>query len=738
LTSFATVKIFPVGALAQLSLRLQSNRRAHPSNASEKAGHFPTLIAILAIFLLFEIFTLPASAQNAPNGPGDLPTWTTGGKEAVGTSTTTDSKVWFTLQNGILTEVYYPRLDTANVRTLEFAVSDGKKIWVESKDMAHSVERINDNALLYRQTSSDPHEDFQITKTYITDPQRNALLIDVTFTGSAADSLYVLFDPALKNSGYGDTGFTQGDALVTQKADVAAALISKPSFAELTNGFAGTSDGYTDLLRNLTLTQKYARAENGNVLQVAKLPAGRHFIIALGFGADATAAIDTAKKSLERDFSKVSAEYVAGWQEYAHSLRQVSPSYEKMFQLSAMVLKAHEDKTYRGAMIASMSIPWGFAVKAAEPTVGGYHLVWARDLYEVATGLLAAGDRPAAERALNYLLTVQQKRDGSFPQNSWLDGKPYWTARQMDENSYPLVLAWQLGRTDSDTWTKHLRPEAEFIVANGPITEQERWEELNGYSPSTLAAEIAGLVCAADIAKKNNANEDADHYLHVADDWASNLEKWTLTTTGHLGTPEDRAGYYIRIDQTADPNDGATLDVRNGGGVWDKRDVVDAGFLEFVRLGIRPADDPNITRSIHVIDSTIRIETPNGPGFRRYNHDGYGETYFGGPWQSEGIGRLWPIFTGERGEYEIARGHDPAPYIVTMEKFANEGGMIPEQIWDRAEPTQSNFSFGSGTGSATPLAWSMAQFLRLVVDAEEHRIVETPAVVADHFLKSRK
>ena len=701
-------------------------------------GHLRPSIALAALFIILGFLASPTSAQNAPNAPGDIPTWTTGGKEAVGTSTTTDSKVWFTLQNGILTEVYYPRLDTANIRTLEFAVSNGKKVWTESKDMAHTIERINDSALLYRQTSNDPQEDFQITKTYITDPQRNTLLIEVTFTGPTTDSLYVLFDPALKNSGYGDTGVTQGDALVTQKSDVAAALISKPSFAELTNGFAGTSDGYTDLLRNYKLTQKYARAENGNVLQVAKLPAGRHFIIALAFGADATSAIDTAKQSLQSDFAKVSAEYASGWQQYANTLRQVNPSYEKMFQLSAMVLKAHEDKTYRGAMIASMSIPWGFAVKAAEPTVGGYHLIWARDLYEVATGLLAAGDRPAAERALNYLLTVQQKPDGSFPQNSWLDGKPYWTAMQMDEDSYPLILAWQLGRTDAETWTKHLRPEAEFILAHGPITEQERWEELNGYSPSTLAAEIAALVCAADIANKNNANEDADRYLHTADDWAANVEKWTLTTTGHLGSPEDRAGYYIRIDQTADPNDGATLDVRNGGGIWDKRDVVDAGFLEFVRLGIRPADDPNITRSVHVIDTTIRIETPNGPGFRRYNHDGYGETYYGGPWQSEGIGRLWPIFTGERGEYEIAKGHDPTPYIVTMEKFANEGGMIPEQIWDRAEPTQSNFTFGEGTGSATPLAWSMAQFLRLVVDAEEHQITETPKVVADHFLKSSK
>ncbi|MGB7846277.1 MAG: glucan 1,4-alpha-glucosidase [Candidatus Acidiferrum sp.] len=693
---------------------------------------------LFAILALGFALSVAAAAQDAPNGPGELPIWTPGSKEAVGTATSTDSKVWFTLQGGILTEVYYPRLDTANVRTLEFAVSDGKRVWVESTDMVHSLERISEEALLYRQTSSDPAGKFKLTKTYITDPRRDVLLMEVSFSAPVGYSLYVIFDPALKNSGYGDTGFSQGDALVTQKGDVAAALVSAPSFAELTSGFAGASDGYADLLRNHALTRKYPRAENGNILQVAKLPKANHFVLALGFGPDPAAAVDTAKKSLQRDFSAVSAEYVAGWKEYLRGLRHVNARYERMFELSAMVLKAHEDKTYRGAMIASMSVPWGFAVKASEPTVGGYHLVWARDLYEVATGMLAAGDRAAAERALNYLFTVQQKADGSYPQNSWLDGKPYWTALQMDELSYPLILAWQLGRTDAETWTKHVRPEAEFILSHGPITQQERWEEVQGYSPSTIAAEIAGLVCASDIARKNGAKDEAEHYLRVADEWAGNLEKWMVTTTGHLGPGAAGQGYYIRINDSTDPNDGAKLDVHNGGGIWDKRDVVDAGFLELVRLGIRPASDPIIVHSVQVIDSTIRTETPNGPGFRRYNHDGYGETYFGGPWLGEGIGRLWPIFTGERGEYEIALGHDPTPYLVSMQQFANAGGMIPEQIWDQADPTASHFSFGSGTGSATPLAWSMAQFLRLAVCAEEKRIVETPGVVADHFLKAPK
>lgn len=688
---------------------------------------------LLAILVLALSSVLPTFAQDAPNGPGELPTWTAGSKEAVGTATSTDSKIWFTLQGGILTEVYYPRLDMADVRTLEFAVSDGKHVWVESKDMVHSLERINEEALLYRQSSSDPEGKFKLTKTYVTDPQRAALLIDVTFNAPASYSLYVLFDPSLKNSGYGDTGYSEDDALITEKGDVAAALVSEPGFTEMTSGYAGTSDGYTDLLRHHALTQKYVRAENGNVLQVAKLAGVKHLEISLGFGASPAAAVDTAKKSLQRGFAAVSEEYVAGWQEYVRGLIHVSARYEQMFQLCAMVLKAHEDKTYRGAMIASMSIPWGFSVKADKPVVGGYHLVWGRDLYEAASALLAAGDRAAAERALNYLFIVQEKPDGSYPQNSWLDGRPYWTALQMDEIAYPLVLAWQLGRTDGDTWTKYVRPEAEFIVTHGPATQEERWEEIGGYSPSTIAAEIAGLVCAADIARKNGAKDDAENYLRVADDWANHVEKWMVTTTGHLDPSRPGVGYYIRINNTTDPNDGEKLDVKNGGGVWDKRDVVDAGFLELVRLGIRPANDPIIAHSVQVIDGTIRTETPDGPVFRRYNHDGYGETYFGGPWLGEGIGRLWPIFTGERGEYEIALGKDPTPYLVSMQRFANAGGMIPEQVWDQADPTDYHFTFGSGTGSATPLAWSMAQFLRLAVDAQQKRIVETPRVVTEHF-----
>ena len=693
-----------------------------------------TWCGLLVVALL--VAAAPAvTAQEAPGGPGELPTWTGADKNGIGTAVTTASKVWFTLEGGVLTEVYYPRVDQADVRTLEFAVSDGRRVWFEARDMRHAIEQIDPDALLYRQTSLGAADRFTITKTYATDPEANTLLIDVTFTGRTGDTLYVLYHPALKNSGYGNTGLFESGALLAEREDVASALVASSGLAEPSSGFAGVNDGYTDLALHNRLRWRYARADSGNVVQVARIPRPGHFTLALGFGPTPAAALAAARASLKRGFAAVRREYVRGWNAYVRGLRRVSPLYEDEFRLAAMVVRAHEDKTYPGAIIASMTIPWGYAVPSDKGNVGGYHLVWSRDLYEAASALLAAGDTVTARRALAYLLDVQQKPDGSFPQNSWLDGRPEWPSIQMDEVAYPLILAWQLGATDRTTWEKHLQPAADYVVAHGPATAEERWEEERGYSPSTLAAEIAGLVCASAIARDNGATEAARKYLATADDWAKHLEAWMVTTTGHLGGALAKHGYYMRIDNNRNPNDGYKLEINNNGGTWDERDVVDQGFLELVRLGIRPATDSIIENSLRIIDATIRRETPNGPAFYRYNHDRYGETYFGGPWQGQGIGRLWAILAGERGEYEVARGADPTPYLRAMLHFANDGGMIPEQVWDRAHPTRAGFLFGEGTGSATPLVWSMAQFMRLVIDAQEKRIVEQPSIVAQHFLR---
>ncbi|HYO99797.1 MAG TPA: glycoside hydrolase family 15 protein, partial [Pyrinomonadaceae bacterium] len=531
----------------------------------------------------------------APGAPGKEAHWPSAGKNGVGTSNTLESKVWFTLRGGVMTEVYYPTVDVANSQELQFIVvrAGGGGVETESEDATHRIEVLDSQALTFRQTNTAKSGAWTLTKTYTTDPERHTVLIDVQFKSRtpAAHALYVYYDPSLNNSGLHDSAWTQGDALVASDAGKTSALLSSTNFSAMTNGYLGTSDGLTQLRRDARgrLTDEYMRAADGNVVQVARVHAGQPFTLALGFGEGTEEALGNARKSLAKGFARARTEYERGWHEYLESLRRVEAKYQAQFNMAAMILRAHEDKTYRGANIASLSVPWGGGATANEPNVGGYHLVWSRDLYQVATALHALGDKAGADRALNYLFKVQQKADGSFPQNSWLDGRPFWGSLQMDEVAYPLILAYTLGRTDNETWTKHVRPAADFLVKHGARTPQERWEEKAGYSPSTIAAEIAGLVCAAEIARRNDAGASAAIYLAAADEWARNVERWTATSTGMHGD----GNYYIRIAHTDDdPNDADKMNAGNGGADYDEREYVDAGFLELVRLGIRRADDP--------------------------------------------------------------------------------------------------------------------------------------------------
>jgi glucoamylase len=398
--------------------------------------------------------------------------------------------------------------------------------------------------------------------------------------------------------------------------------------------------------------------------------------------------------------------------------------------MAAMVLKGLEDKTHRGGVIASPSTPWGGGPNANEPNTTGYHAVWARDLYHVATAFDAMGDRLTANRLLNYLFGVQQKLDGSFPQNSFVDGRTIGNGVQMDQVALPLVLAYQVDRKDRQSWLTHIKPAADFIVRNGPRTDQDRWEEKSGYSPSSLAAQIAGLVCAAEIAKTNRDDASAKRYLDTADNWAQHIEKWTVTKG------DGESGYYLRITANNDPNDGAKMEINSSSRVVDERKVLDAGFLELVRLGIKAPRDPLIVESLKLIDQLIKVKTPVGEAWYRYNHDAYGETPDGAKYDGHnGVGRLWTLLTGERGEYELAAGDiaSARKRLDTLAGFANDGLMIPEQVWDREESPASSLRFGAGTGSATPLAWSMAQFIRLAMSIERGRNVETPRVVWERY-----
>ena len=715
------------------------------------------------IMIVFNCTALFAQTTNrlAPGAPGLDAHWPTAAKQGFGTANTLRSKVWFTLADGVMTEIYYPTLDVPNVQTLQLIVV-GSAVATEMDDTTHRVEILDPHALTFRQINTARNRNYTITKTYVTDPLRSTILIDIQFDSRTAENVYVYYDPSLNNSGMHDSAWTDGDALLAVDGDKASALMSSSGFAyedefirdtlklqerskalDISNGYLGTSDGLTELQRNWNRTSftSYARATNGNVVQVAALRGFQgssgikpHCTLALGFGKTPGVALLNARASLAEGFEAIRREYESGWHAYVATLPTVEPKYQHQFNMAAVVLKALEDKTYRGAFIASPSIPWGGGPNANEATISGYHAIWSRDLYEVATALYAMGDRAAANRALNYLFNVQQKRDGSFPQNTWVDGRPIGGGVQMDEIAFPLILAYQLGRTDRNTWLKHIKRAADFIVHHGPATGQDRWEEKSGYSPATIAAEIAGLVCAAHIAGLHGDKQSARAYLNAADNWARNVERWTATTNGKFGD----GNYYLRISENDNPNDGAKIEINSGGGVYDEREIVDAGFLELVRLGIKTADDPLIVKSLGIVDGMIKVDTPAGAAWYRYNHDAYGEQTDGKPYDGRnGKGRLWTLLTGERGEYELAFGQkaEARKRVDAMLAFANDGMMIPEQVWDQSKSPGPTFHFGSGTGSATPLTWSMAQFIRLAINIRAGRNLETPRIVATRYLK---
>jgi glucoamylase len=700
------------------------------------------------VAVLLGCATLFAQATNrlAPGAPGKDAHWPSAAKQGFGTANSIRSKVWFTLADGVLTEVYFPTIDVPNAQMLQLVVvtRDGK-VETENEDTTHSVQ-VMDNArsLSFRQENKARSGAYSITKTYAVDPQRNSVLIDVNFRwqakGPCQCSLYVYYDPSLNNSGMHDSAWTEGDALLAADAEKVSALIAQPRFAQTTNGYLGTSDGLSQL-RVAQRMEPYDRAEDGNVVQVGRLPSSAaisanpiSFTLVLGYGNKPVEALANARGSLTRGFDAIRREYESGWHKYVATLPTVEPKYQRQFTMAAMVLKALEDKTHRGAIIASPSIPWGGGPNANEPTISGYHAVWSRDLYQAATAFDAMGDRAAANRALDYLFKIQQKTDGSFPQNTWVDGRTIGGGLQMDQVALPLILSYQFGRTDRNTWLRHIKPAADFIVRKGPATDQDRWEEKRGYSPATIAAEIAGLVCAASIARINHETGSATTYLRTADNWVKNVERWTATTNGPYGD----GNYYLRLTENDDPNEGARIEINSGGGTFDEREIVDAGFLELVRLGIKAADDPLIVKSLAVVDRLIKVETPVGAGWYRYNHDGYGERPDGRPYDGRnGKGRLWTLLTGERGEYELAldervkvRGR-----LDTMMGFANQGLMIPEQVWDLSQSPGPAFRIASGTGSATPLAWSMAQFIRLALNLKSRRNVGTPLVVRARYLK---
>jgi glucoamylase len=718
------------------------------------------LVALFAGTVLPLAMVVPAVAAPssvAPGAPGAAAVWTPADKQGFGTAATLASKVWYTLEHGELTEVFYPDLGTPSLRDLQLIVTDGQTFADLERDATISRTRLVDpRSLTYQQVNTASSGQYRIIKTYVTDPARSTVLVDISFQSltGAPYQVYAYVDPALSNNGMDDSGSCESGRLLANDAANASALVASPDFAQTGCGYLGTSDGWTDLRSDYAMDWHYASAPTGNVVQTGRLKINgvghQHATLALGFGGTTAAASNAADASLGAGFPAVSTRYAAGWHAYLSSLQPRPASlgttrHRTTYDVSAMVLAAHEDKTYRGAFVASPTMPWVWGTGLENPS-GAYHLVWSRDLYEMATALIAAGDTAAANRALSYLFDRQQQPDGSFPQNSTVDGTPHWTNVQLDEVADPIILAWMLHRTDGTTYRQHIKKAADYVVANGPATPQERWENQGGYSPATIAAEIAGLVCAADIAAANGDTESAARYLTTADAWRQSVKSWTVTTNGPLAAQP----YFLRLTKDGNPNAGTTYNIGDSGpNGMDQRAVVDPSFLELVRLGVLPASDPDVLSTLPVVDTQLGVTTPSGQFWHRYNRDGYGEQPTGAPWDigfpaapldspwssQSTIGRIWPIFAGERGEYELAAGQPAASRLGAMAATGNDGFLLPEQVWDAFPPSGSpGFAPGTGTFSATPLAWSHAQFIRLAWSISAGAPVEMPSVVACRYV----
>ncbi len=688
---------------------------------------------VLATSALVQSQTSDTQSVAASDGPGGQAWWTTGNKLAVGASADTTSKVWFTVAKGITSEVFYPRLDIPNMEDMQYVVTDGSTfVDLERDATSHQVSMPAENALEYTVTNTDkrPSPKYRITNTYITDPSRDTLLIRTRFVSldGGAYRLYLLANPSIAGGGANNSAWWDGthSALMASGtvgspvAIVSALKVGSPNgFVANDNGFAAmASDCNVELQKNMALVTRFDSASNGNVVQcgqIGNVGADTTFTVALGFGGDSASALAAADGSLAAGFPDREAAYQKGWSDYVGGLRLAPASVStdtlrrRVYYVAAMALHAAEDKTFRGASVAGFGTPWGDSVSGNQPG-DGYHRVWGRDLYQQATGLIAAGDPSQALRMAQFLWNSQfiaawtpgsgpPYAPGSLPRYSPVSGSGGATAsdlgccEQLDQEGFAILLAWMTSLTDNATYQR-IKTTADHIVASGPATT-ERWEEQSGRSPSSIAAAIAGLVAAADIARQNGDPASAALWEKTAGSWRSSLAGWTFSTDGYWGGHS----YFERInpvrnssDPPQDPNGPQTLSFDDGS--FYAHDVADFGFLDLVRLGVVAPNDANVSASLSPSasasdsNSIVQVTTPNGDiYFHRYNHDSYGESNADcSGWPAKGSdrhGRLWPVLSGERGEFELANSRSANVYLQSMADAANDGYFVPEQVWDR-------------------------------------------------------
>jgi glucoamylase len=670
---------------------------------------------------------------HAPGGPGIPPTWTSSAKDIVGCSLG-PARLWFTLGFGIVNEVYYPRVDIPQIRDLGFIVAGADGFWSEVKrNENYTVRLLAPGVPAVEIVHQHPRYSLRLRVT--PDPRRDVLCLECRLESTAVTddlSLYVMIAPHLGATGFDNRAKVQQwhgrSVLGAEQGPFGMALVAvdehqADAFAQCSAGYVGSSDGWQDFARNGRMTWQYAEAGPGNVAMMGELP--RRAVLALGFSTSADSAATLAISALLQPFDQIMQHQISDWEEWlARAGDRSAPTLDlpeairHQAAVSAVVLRTHLDKTYPGAMVASLSVPWGDHGDER----GGYHLVWPRDLVQCASALLAFGAEQEARDTLRYLMATQTD-DGHWQQNQWLGGMPYWQGLQLDETASPVLLAEMLEDRDAlrgIAVEQMVRRALGYIARTGPSTGQDRWEENEGLNAYTLATTIAALVAGADLLPA----PAADWALELADFWNANIENWLTVSGTDLAKQFDVPGYYVRVapPEILSQADASHLivPIRNRIDSTGLRGDEQIGneFLHLVRYGLRRADNPYILGSVKLADALLRSDTPNGPVWHRYRNDGYGEHEDGRAYDGTGIGRGWPLLTGERGHYELSAGRDPLPYLEAMAAMASPGGMIPEQVWDAEAIPARRLYPGRATGSAMPLAWAHAEFVKLMVSRQ--------------------
>lgn len=705
----------------------------------------------------------PSNLQRiAPGKPGTPPTWTSSSKIGIGTAMSCTSNVWFSLSHGILNEVYYPKVDIANIRDCQLIVTNGVDFFSEEKrDTIHEYALLADGVPAYLLTNTCKQGNYIIQKKIITDPDRNVLLQKMTFTplkGNLSDyHLFVLLAPHLYNAGQGNHGWIEeyksNKMFFAERAGTFLALGNSVPFLKMSCGYVGRSDGWQDLYHHKQLTMEYQEVLDGNIAfcgEVDLLKEEGSFVLALGFGHRAERAGLEVRASLFQKFEQTLIKYLTGWsdiQKNVINLAQIDSAGARHYRTSVATLKTHEGKQFTGSLIASLSIPWGF--DKGDYDLGGYHLVWPRDQVQTARAFLACGNTRSASDVMLFLVCTQEK-DGSWAQRMWTNGLPYWQKLQLDEVALPIILAnevkeeFQMQRRGLQSMVEKA---ASFLVRHGPQTEQDRWGENSGYTCFTVATVITALLIAADFFEKEEKQDEAAYLRHAADWWNYCIESWLFVKNTELAQHNGVDGYYVMVAPTEifgkEPkNPPHTIIIKNRPihqSYHPYQNIVSCDALALVRFGLRSSSDPRILNTVKVIDSALKIETERGPVWHRYSEDGYGEHEDGSPFNGTGIGHGWPLLTGERAHYELAKGEkeEALRLLRVIADMAGTSGLIPEQIWDAPDIPQKSLYNGHSTGSAKPLVSAHAEYILLLRSIKEERIFDMPAQTYERYVATR-